>query len=115
MREMTFGMSALRSPVYPQVMVIIGVLADWAGVKVNPYVLWRTSHVVWTSLLPLAVHAFSHQLTKSRDISCVTSLVVVTCELVTSVGTHTLINSFLSPVVFFLLTLILATFEDFTE
>ena len=44
-RETSMGMNALRSPVYPQFMVLVSLVASWAGVKVNPYLVSRSDYI----------------------------------------------------------------------
>ena len=60
--------------------------------------------MVVTSTLPLAVYVFTKQVTGSRDVASLSSLLVAASDLVTAVGTHTLVNSFVSPFIFFTMT-----------
>ena len=64
----------------------------------------KVSHAVITSVLPLSVYYFSRSVLQSRDIATLVAILVSTSQALNVLGTHTLINSFLSPFVFLSLT-----------
>ena len=64
----------------------------------------KVSHAIITSVLPLSVYYFSRSVLQSRDIATLVAILVSTSQALNVFGTHTLINSFLSPFVFLSLT-----------
>lgn len=64
----------------------------------------RIFHVMVSSLLPVAVFQFTKVLYRSRDVSIVSAILCASSLHLNVFGTHTLTESFLSPIIFLCLT-----------
>lgn len=62
--------------------------------------LWRMFHASITSCLPLSVYVFCKVVTGNHDLSMISCILVASSTHLWVFGTHTLLNSFLSPFVF---------------
>lgn len=62
--------------------------------------LWRMFHASITSCLPLSVYVFCKVVTGNHDLSMISCILVSSSTHLWVFGTHTLLNSFLSPFVF---------------
>lgn len=62
--------------------------------------LWRMFHACITSCLPLSVYVFCKVVTGNHDLSRISCILVASSTHLWVFGTHTLLNSFLSPFVF---------------
>ncbi|XP_055872008.1 uncharacterized protein LOC106073822 [Biomphalaria glabrata] len=99
--EQELGMFAMRSPMLPQFYILVSALGWILGLqKMNPYLTWRISHVIITSLLPVAVSKFTMAVTRSRDIGNIAAALCALSAHLNVFGTHTLVNSFVSPFLF---------------
>ena len=65
--------------------------------------LWRIFHSTVTSGLPLAVYFFSKVVTRNHDISVISCILVASSAHLWVFGSHTFLNSFLSPFVFLIM------------
>ncbi|ESO84700.1 hypothetical protein LOTGIDRAFT_168569 [Lottia gigantea] len=110
-REISLGMSAMRSFIYPSFFIAITWVAELFTQGIKPFLLWKVSHGVVTSFLPLTIYKFSTDLFNSRDIGVLSSFLVATSVHLNVFGTHTLVNSFLAPFVFLTSSLILNAFS----
>ncbi|RUS75012.1 hypothetical protein EGW08_017235, partial [Elysia chlorotica] len=100
-KDLSLGMYALRSPVYPQFMVFVVWLASSLGVHVNqPYVIFRLSHVMISSTLPLAVSKLTLAICRCPDVASLAAILTGMSAYLNVMGTHTLVNSFVSPAIF---------------
>ena len=61
-------------------------------------------HAIISSCLPLTVYSFTMSVYRSRAIASLAAILVATSQALNVFGTHTLVNSFLSPFVFLSLT-----------
>ena len=61
-------------------------------------------HAIITSVLPLSVYYFTRSVFKSHETASLAAILVSTSQALNVFGTHTLINSFLSPFLFLSLT-----------
>ncbi|XP_069134914.1 uncharacterized protein [Argopecten irradians] len=102
-QENVLGMFSLRSFLYPKVLVLALYAASFCGYTGSPMLFWKIFHAVVTSCLPLAVYAFSGTLYKSRDVAVLASILSSTSVFLYVLGTHTLVNSFVSPFFFWAL------------
>ncbi|GFR70487.1 mannosyltransferase [Elysia marginata] len=62
--------------------------------------VFRLSHVAVTSLLPLAVSKFAEVTCKCPDVASLAAILTGTSAFFSILGSHTLINSFVSPAIF---------------
>ena len=65
------------------------------------------AHVLVSSLLPLSVYRFSKVYFRSHDAACLAAILVAMSTHLTVLGTHPLLNTFLSPFVFWALSCVL--------
>lgn len=70
--------------------------------------LGRLSNVVITSSLPVSVFHLTKTLYNKTDIAWIAAIFVSFSQLLTTLGTHTLVNSFISPFLFYALTEVLS-------
>ncbi|XP_045173692.2 uncharacterized protein LOC123535194 [Mercenaria mercenaria] len=102
-QEIHFGMYSLRSFILPKFVSVVMISANMCGINTSPYLIVKIFHVTVTSLLPVVVFQFSRILHHSRDIGCLSAILVSSSLSLNIFGTHTLINSFLAPFVFLVL------------
>ncbi|KAL8605101.1 hypothetical protein ACOMHN_018902 [Nucella lapillus] len=96
--EQMHGMYALRSPLFPWFYVAVSCLVDgFGGCAAAPYLIWRTSHVVLASLVPLAAHGLTLALSGSHDAGVAAAMLAAGSVHLTVLGTHTLLHSVLAP------------------
>ncbi|RUS70684.1 hypothetical protein EGW08_021560 [Elysia chlorotica] len=62
--------------------------------------IFRLGHVAITSLLPLAVSRFADVTCKCPDVATIAAILTGSSAYLSTLGTHTLINSFVSPAIF---------------
>ncbi len=67
----------------------------------------KTFHAIVAAHLPLSVFIFTMRLGMSRDTAILAAVLSATSDCLTILGTHTIINSFLSPLLFFVLAFML--------
>ncbi|KAH9489983.1 hypothetical protein Btru_035439 [Bulinus truncatus] len=101
--EKELGMQAMRSPLMAQFYMLVSALGWALGLHVHPYLMWRLSHVIITSCLPVAVARFAVACTASTDVGNVAAALTALSSHLNLFGTHTLVNSFLSPFLFWTL------------
>lgn len=65
--------------------------------------VWRMFHAGITSCLPLSIYIFCRNATGNRDISMISCILVASSTHLWVFGTHTFLNSFVSPFVFIIL------------
>ncbi|KAK3084812.1 hypothetical protein FSP39_019458 [Pinctada imbricata] len=99
-QELDLGMYSLRSFIVPKIFVMIAYISDRIGFQGHHFLVWKLFHAVVTSFLPVSVFRFAFILTKSRDISMLSCILTASSVTLGVFGTHTLINSFLSPFIF---------------
>lgn len=100
MQESMLGMYAMRSFIYPRILTVVGYIALLLGYNSSLFVLWRMFHACITSCLPLSVYVFCKVVTGNHDLSMISCILVASSTHLWVFGTHTLLNSFLSPFVF---------------
>lgn len=100
MQESMLGMYAMRSFIYPRILTGVGYIALLLGYNSSLFVLWRMFHASITSCLPLSVYVFCKVVTGNHDLSMISCILVASSTHLWVFGTHTLLNSFLSPFVF---------------
>uniref|UniRef100_A0A2C9KV92 Mannosyltransferase n=1 Tax=Biomphalaria glabrata TaxID=6526 RepID=A0A2C9KV92_BIOGL len=105
--ELKAGMYGLSSPLYPHFYVTVGWLVSLTGYSFSPYVLWRVSHVVVSSTLPLVLYHYVCTLHKSHTAGCMAAIMAATSVHLNVLGTHCLVHSFLAPFTFFSLLLLI--------
>ncbi|XP_078676319.1 uncharacterized protein LOC144913443 [Branchiostoma floridae x Branchiostoma belcheri] len=98
--ERAAGMYAMRSFMYPRFLAITMMAAEAAGLQVGPFQAARLGHVLVSSLLPPAARRLTWKLYRSDDVANMAAILVALSDHLTILGTHTLINSFLSPFLF---------------
>ncbi|XP_060075872.1 uncharacterized protein LOC132555542 [Ylistrum balloti] len=103
LQENLLGMYSLRSFLYPKLLVIALHVATVFGYTGSPMLFWKIFHTSVTSCLPLAVYTFTKILYKSRDVAVLASVLSSTSVFTYVLGTHTLLNSFISPFLFWAL------------
>ncbi|KAK3756910.1 hypothetical protein RRG08_007689 [Elysia crispata] len=100
-RELNLGMYALRSPLQAQFLVLVVWLLHSLGLHVHePYLIFRLSHVMISSALPLAVSRFTLAVSRQPDAASLAAILVGISAYLNVMGTHTLVNSFVSPAIF---------------
>ncbi|KAL5017622.1 hypothetical protein ScPMuIL_007211 [Solemya velum] len=111
----SLGMYSMRSFLYPQIFVMVQrlVAAVWSDAKL--FVVCKVFHAMVTSTLPLAVYGLSLTVHRSRDVAVVGSILTACSLHLNVLGTHTLVNSFLSPGVFYSLNILLQVIRKQTE
>ncbi|KAK3797749.1 hypothetical protein RRG08_020142 [Elysia crispata] len=101
LRELTLGMNALRSPIMAQYMVLVMWLVYSTGLGIsNPYLIFRLSQAAITSLLPVAVSRFAEVTCGCPDVATIAAILTGSSAYLSTLGSHTLINSFVSPAIF---------------
>ncbi|KAI8749200.1 hypothetical protein BgiBS90_032630 [Biomphalaria glabrata] len=105
--ELKAGMYGLSSPLYPHFYVTVGWLVSLTGYSFSPYILWRVSHVVVSSTLPLVLYHYVCTLHKSHTAGCMAAIMAATSVHLNVLGTHCLVHSFLAPFTFFSLLLLI--------
>ncbi|KAJ8312303.1 hypothetical protein KUTeg_009676 [Tegillarca granosa] len=103
-QEYKLGMYSLRSFMFPTIFTIVGKVAVFLGWQKSPYVIWKIFHAAVTSCLPLSVYRFVMVTHASRDIATLATILVASSIHMNVFGTHTFINSFLSPILFYTLS-----------
>ncbi|XP_061162414.1 uncharacterized protein LOC133171643 [Saccostrea echinata] len=102
-QERMLGMYALRSFIYPRILASVGSIVRVLGYRGSLYLIWKIFHAGVTSCLPLATYFFCKKVTGSRDVSVISCILVASSAHLWVFGTHTFLNSFLSPFVFIVL------------
>ncbi|CAL1532825.1 unnamed protein product [Lymnaea stagnalis] len=100
LKEKELGMWAMRSPLVPQFFMLTSTLVAALGFEPNPFLLWRVAHVSVTSWLPFAICTYVTSVTRSRDAGSVAAILIAISSHLTVFGTHTLVNSLVSPFLF---------------
>ncbi|KAJ8312809.1 hypothetical protein KUTeg_010182 [Tegillarca granosa] len=103
-QELANGMYSLRSFLFPRFYMFWFQIANLLGFHYNPYLFARQIHVFVTSFLPVSTFYFTRTLYGCRGVSTISSILVAFSVHLTQLGTHTLINSFLSPFLFIAMT-----------
>ncbi|KAI8514963.1 hypothetical protein Bbelb_075540 [Branchiostoma belcheri] len=98
--ERAAGMYAMRSFMYPRFLAITMMAAEAAGLQIGPFQAARLGHVLVSSLLPPAARRLTWKLYRCDDVANMAAILVALSDHLTILGTHTLINSFLSPFLF---------------
>ncbi|XP_069136108.1 uncharacterized protein [Argopecten irradians] len=111
-QEVRNGMYSMRSFMFPLFYTLVFKIATILGYNYNPYLLGRLSHVVITTLLPVSVFKFSRTMYKNPDVAWLAAIFVSFSQILTVLGTHTLVNSFLSPFLFYCLSVIVGFLFD---
>ncbi|XP_021370387.1 uncharacterized protein LOC110461290 [Mizuhopecten yessoensis] len=114
-QEVTNGMFSMRSFIFPLFYTFVFKMAAVVGYDYNPYLLGRLFHVIITSLLPVSVFNFSRTVYKNPDVAWMAAIFVSFSQNLTVLGTHTLVNSFLSPFLFHALSIIVASILNSSE
>ncbi|XP_062582598.1 uncharacterized protein LOC134244339 [Saccostrea cucullata] len=114
-QERMLGMYALRSFIYPRILAGVGSIVRVLGYHGSLYVIWKIFHAGVTSCLPLATYFFCKNLTGSRDVSVISCILVASSAHLWVFGTHTFLNSFLSPFVFIVLGYLISFFKHLSE
>ncbi|KAK7487919.1 hypothetical protein BaRGS_00020820, partial [Batillaria attramentaria] len=99
-RELELGMHSMRSALYPRFYVIVSLVAAVLGADIQPFVLWKASHAIVSSFLPLSIYRFVSVYFRSHDSACLAAILVTLSTHLNVLGTHPLLNSFLAPGVF---------------
>ncbi|KAL5016409.1 hypothetical protein ScPMuIL_005998 [Solemya velum] len=105
-QEMENGMYSLRSFLYPRIFMVAFGIARWIGIGEKPFLIGKIFHAAVTSLLPVSVYRFVRQTHGCHCLSSIACVAVASSLHLTILGTHTLVNSFLSPVFFFAMSLL---------
>ncbi|XP_033748697.1 uncharacterized protein LOC117333492 [Pecten maximus] len=111
-QEVKNGMFSMRSFLFPLFYTLVFKMAAIVGYEYNPYLLGRLFHVIITTLLPVSVFNFSRTLYKNPDVAWMAAIFVSFSQILTVLGTHTLVNSFLSPFVFYAMSVVVASMFD---
>ncbi|CAH1263822.1 Hypp2774 [Branchiostoma lanceolatum] len=113
--ERSAGMYAMRSFMYPRFLAMIMMVADQGGLQIGPLQsqeipapdwlredgrVLRIGHTIVSSLLPSATYRLTWKLYGCDDVANMAAILVALSDHLTILGTHTLINSFLSPFFF---------------
>eukprot|EP00058_Branchiostoma_floridae_P027972 XP_002613463.1 hypothetical protein BRAFLDRAFT_71934 [Branchiostoma floridae] len=98
--ERAAGMYAMRSFMYPRFLATIILMVEGAGLQVGPFLAARIGHAIVSSLLPPAVYRLTRELYGCDDVANMATILVALSDHLIILGTHTLINSFLSPFFF---------------
>ncbi|XP_060561315.1 uncharacterized protein LOC132721080 [Ruditapes philippinarum] len=105
------GMYGLRSPIYPRMFMLSLRLAKMLGLDQSPFVVCRIFNAAVTSLLPVTVFWFVQKLFRCRLLAFLTCALAAIEHHLMVFGTHTIVNSFISPLVFLGLTLCLPSYK----
>ncbi|OWF40950.1 uncharacterized protein LOC110463146 [Mizuhopecten yessoensis] len=100
LQENMLGMYSLRSFLYPKLLAAALYVATLCGYTGSPMLFWKMFHTFVTSCLPIAVYTFTKSLYQSRDVAVLASVLSSTSVFLYVLGTHTLVNSFVSPFLF---------------
>ncbi|XP_066279864.1 uncharacterized protein [Branchiostoma lanceolatum] len=93
-------MYAMRSFMYPRFLAMIMMVAEQGGLQIGPIQAARIGHTIVSSLLPSATYRLTWKLYGCDDVANMAAILVALSDHLTILGTHTLINSFLSPFFF---------------
>ncbi|XP_063448690.1 uncharacterized protein LOC134728150 [Mytilus trossulus] len=106
-QEMNQGMYSLRSFLYPQFFAVIFAVCKFVGIRLNCYLVGRICQCVVTSFTPVAVFRFCRTLFRCRGTASLAAILISFSLHISVLGTHTLVNSFISPFLFLSLDIIL--------
>ncbi|XP_035677919.1 uncharacterized protein LOC118416755 [Branchiostoma floridae] len=98
--ERAAGMYAMRSFMYPRFLATMMMMVEGAGLQVSPFLAARIGHAIVSSMLPLAVYRLTLKMYGCDDVANMATILVALSDHLIILGTHTLINSFLSPFFF---------------
>ncbi|XP_078593639.1 uncharacterized protein LOC144871719 [Branchiostoma floridae x Branchiostoma japonicum] len=98
--ERAAGMYAMRSFMYPRFLATMMMMVEGAGLRVGPFLAARIGHAIVSSLLPTAVYRLTRKMYGCDDVANMATILVALSDHLIILGTHTLINSFLSPFFF---------------
>ncbi|XP_071093433.1 uncharacterized protein [Haliotis cracherodii] len=110
-QENTLGFYSLRSFLYPHIYTICFAIVGLFNPNLNLFLVGRLIHVVVSSSLPLAVYRLCDVIYGSHDVAVLAAVFVSSSLHLTIFGTHTLINSFLSPIFMFCLAMVLSAIK----
>lgn len=94
------GMYAMRSAIVPKIYKIVIQLGSFISPETSPYQVAKLCHSVWTGFLPGSVFLFTLAYFNSRVSALLAAILVALSEPLLVLGTHTLVNSLLSPALF---------------
>ncbi|KAK3082419.1 hypothetical protein FSP39_003396, partial [Pinctada imbricata] len=106
-QESRHGMYAMRTFLYPRFYMALFYLAKVLSPRANHYLIGRLAHCFISSLLPVAVYRLTSTLFSCRTVSLMSAICTAFSVHLFVLGTHTLVNSFLSSFVIFALTPVL--------
>ncbi|VDI40033.1 Hypothetical predicted protein [Mytilus galloprovincialis] len=106
-QEMNQGMYSLRSFLYPQFFAVIFAVCKFVGIRLNCYLVGRICQCVVTSFTPVAVFRFCRTLFRCRGTASIAAMLTSFSLHISVLGTHTLVNSFISPFLFLSVDIIL--------
>lgn len=114
MQESMLGMFAMRSFIYPRILTGVGYIALLLGYNGSLFVLWRMFHASITSCLPLSVYVFCKFVTRNHDLSTISCILAASSTHLWVFGTHTFLNSFLSPFVFLVIAYLIKLIKAYS-
>ncbi|XP_067671377.1 uncharacterized protein [Haliotis asinina] len=110
-QENTLGFYSLRSFLYPHIYTICFAIVGLFNPNLNLFLVGRLIHVGVSSSLPLAVYRLCDVVYGNHDVAVLAAVFVFSSLHLTIFGTHTLINSFLSPIFIFCLAEVLSVIK----
>ncbi|KAK3589791.1 hypothetical protein CHS0354_015795 [Potamilus streckersoni] len=103
-QEHALGMYSLRPFILTHLLANVMIVANKLWPNISPFMVGRIFHTAVTSFLPITLYYFTTAIYSHHDIATMTSVIAVSSVHLNLFDTHTVINSVLSPSVFFALT-----------
>uniref|UniRef100_T1IM57 Mannosyltransferase n=1 Tax=Strigamia maritima TaxID=126957 RepID=T1IM57_STRMM len=107
-RYFSLGMYSMRSWLYPRTYQLLFSIKECLNfTSLSPYYVAKVFHSTFASLLPFSVYKFSFSIYRNSDTAFISAFFVAFSSSLIVLGTRTLIQSFNSPIIFSLMTLMI--------
>ncbi|XP_067123950.1 uncharacterized protein [Centruroides vittatus] len=103
-QHMKLSMHSMRSWLHPRFYIILFYFKECFSIKTNPFVFAKMCHAFLAGFLPLSIYKFLTSIQFPDDIAIISSILVAFSEQLVQIGTHTLIHSLCSPLLFYFLS-----------
>ncbi|XP_074641080.1 uncharacterized protein LOC141898848 [Tubulanus polymorphus] len=111
-QEASYGMYSMRSFLLPRIYMILFHLKDFLHSQMKPFMFAKVFHATVASLLPVSVFRLATTISNCNDVAVIAAILVSFSLHLTTLGTHTLVNSLLAPFVFMVLEVIVRHFRS---